>query len=60
MNGKKYNGVMAPMNYLSDEDVANVLTFVRNTWGNEGDAVTINEVQRIRSEAPANPVASFE
>ena len=60
VNGKKYNGVMAPMNYLSDEDVANVLTFVRNTWGNEGDAVTINEVQRIRSEAPANPVASFE
>ena len=60
VNGKKYHGVMAPMNYLSDEDVANVLTFVRNTWGNEGDAVTINEVQRIRSEAPANPVASFE
>jgi mono/diheme cytochrome c family protein len=60
VSGKKYNGIMAPMNYLSDEDVANVLTFVRNGMGNSGDAVSISEVQRIRGEAPAAPTATFE
>lgn len=60
VNGKKYNGIMAPMNYLSDEDVANVLTYVRNGLGNSGDAVSISEVQRIRSEAPATTTPTFE
>jgi len=53
VNGKKYNGTMIPMNYLSDEEVANVLTYARNSFGNSGDAVTVPEVRRIRSEAPA-------
>lgn len=57
VNGKKYNGTMAPLNYLSDDDIANVLTYVRNSFGNSGDAVTAHEVRRIRGEAPA-PVAN--
>jgi nitrite reductase (NO-forming) len=57
VNGKKYNGTMIPLNYLSDEEVANVLTYARNSFGNSGDAVTVAEVRRIRSEAPA-PVNS--
>ena len=56
VNGKKYNGIMIPLNYLSDEDVANVLTYVRNSFGNKGDPVKADEVRRIRSEAPP-PVA---
>lgn len=60
VNGKKYNGIMAPLNYLPDEDIANVVTYVRNSWGNSGDAATVAEVRRIRGEAPAAPVASFE
>lgn len=62
VNGQKYNGVMTPLNYLPDEDIANVLTFVRNSFGNSGDAVTVNEVRRIRSEAPPATAAtvSFE
>jgi nitrite reductase (NO-forming) len=60
VNGKKYNGIMAPMAYLPDEEIANVLTYVRNTWGNSGDAVTIDEVRRIRSEAPSTNVPTFE
>ena len=59
VSGKKYNATMAPLNYLSDEDVANALTYVRNSFGNSGDAVTIDEVRRIRSEAPA-PLNQFE
>ncbi len=48
---------MIPLNYLSDDDVANVLTYVRNSFGNQGDAVKSEEVRRIRGEAPP-PVAN--
>jgi nitrite reductase (NO-forming) len=56
VNGKHFKNTMIPLNYLSDEQIANVLTYVRNTWGNSGDAVTVEEVAKIRKEAPA-PVA---
>jgi nitrite reductase (NO-forming) len=52
VNGKSYNGTMVALPYLTDEQIANVLTFVRNNWGNSGDAVTVQEVARIRQEAP--------
>ena len=57
VNGKKYNGVMTPLNNLSDSEIANVLTYVRNNFGNSGDAVKAEDVRRLRSEMPA-PVAS--
>jgi nitrite reductase (NO-forming) len=62
VNGKTYNGQMIPLNYLSDEEIANVLTYVRNSFGNSGDAVNLAEVRRIRSEAPppSNPADRFE
>jgi len=60
VNGKKYNGTMAPLNYLPDEDIANALTYVRNSFGNSGDAVTIDEVRRARSEAPAPAANQYE
>ncbi|MEP6664580.1 MAG: nitrite reductase, copper-containing, partial [Verrucomicrobiota bacterium] len=60
VNGKKYNGIMTPLNYLSDDDIANVLTYVRNSFGNSGDAVNANEVRVIRAEAPAPPSASSQ
>jgi mono/diheme cytochrome c family protein len=56
--GKKYNGIMIPLNYLADDQIANVLTYVRNSFGNSGDSVTVEEVRRIRSESPAPASAS--
>lgn len=47
VNGVKYNGVM-PMLSLSDEDAANVLTYIRNSWGNKGGEVTPDEVKAGR------------
>jgi nitrite reductase (NO-forming) len=58
VNGKNYNAIMTPFNNLSDDDIANVLTYVRNNFGNSGEPVTVNEVRRIRSEAPAPTSAS--
>lgn len=35
VNGKKYNTPMPAMEYLSDEQVADVINFIRNSWGNK-------------------------
>lgn len=35
VNGKKYNAVMPAQEYLSDEQIADVLNYVRNSWGNK-------------------------
>jgi nitrite reductase (NO-forming) len=50
VNGQKYNGVMPPV-MLTDEQIAHVLTFVRNSWGNSGEIVTVEEVQKIHAES---------
>jgi nitrite reductase (NO-forming) len=58
VNGKIYNGTMVPMNYLSDEQIANVLTYVRNSFGNTGDAVSIDDVKKVRAQVVAPPSQS--
>lgn len=47
VNGTKFNGVMPQLN-LSDDDVANILTYVRNSWGNKGDMVALSDVQATK------------
>lgn len=47
VNGNEYNGVM-PAWTLSDEEVANVLTYIYSSWGNSGDEVTPEEVKQHR------------
>ena len=60
VNGKKYNGTMTPLNYLSDDQVANVLTYVRNSFGNEGAAVSVDEVKKIRATIAPPAANQFE
>lgn len=60
VNGKKFNGVMVPLNYLPDDQIANVLTYVRNSFGNSGEAVTTEEVRRIRSQTAPPAANQFE
>lgn len=40
VNGIKYNSIMPSQSYLSDEQIADVLNYVRNSWGNKGKAIT--------------------
>jgi nitrite reductase (NO-forming) len=47
VNGDTYDGVM-PALRLSDEDVANVLTYVYSQWGNSGQIVQPSEVRSVR------------
>ena len=44
VKGVKYNGVMPQLN-LDNETIANVLTYVRSSFGNQGDPVTVKEVE---------------
>ena len=47
VNGKAFNSQMPALN-LSDEDVANVLTYVYSQWGNAGHEVKPAEVAAVR------------
>lgn len=44
-----YSGAMQPwQSFLSDEEIAAVLTYVRSAWNNDGSAVTEQEVAAVR------------
>jgi nitrite reductase (NO-forming) len=48
VNGNEFNSVMPPMSQLNDDELANILTYVRNSWGNTGEAISAEEVTKIR------------
>jgi nitrite reductase (NO-forming) len=55
VNGATYNSAMPPQEAaLTDQQVADVLTYVFNAWGNQGDAFKVDHVKAIRNEARAN------
>ena len=49
VNGTKFNSMM-PAQVLTDEEVANVLTFVYSSWGNSAKEVTPAEVKAERAK----------
>lgn len=51
VNGERFNSVMPALS-LSDEAVANVLTYVYRQWGNSGAVVTPEMVAPIRAASP--------
>ena len=57
VNGKEYDSVMPPMSQLTDDEVANLLTYVLNSWGNPGGQVTKEEVAKVRAQPAAAPAA---
>ncbi|MBI2962840.1 MAG: nitrite reductase, copper-containing [Deltaproteobacteria bacterium] len=50
VNGAEFNSVMPPMSQLNDDEIANVLTFAMNSWGNEAGAVSAEEVAAVRAQ----------
>ena len=50
VNGVDYNGVMPSMGYLSDQELADALTYVFSSWGNSAAAVSVAEVTALRAE----------
>ncbi len=49
IDGDSYNGVMAPHADLTDLQIADVLTYIRNNFGNKASAVTPAQVKAIRA-----------
>ena len=40
---------MPPMSQLNDDEVAHILTFVLNSWGNPGGQISSDKVAEIRA-----------
>lgn len=59
VNGVKYNGAMpapgTPPGSLTDQQIADVLTFIRNSWGNSASAISASEVQEVRDSLKDRP-----
>ncbi len=52
INGDDYKQHMPAQGYLTDQQVADVLTYVRNNFGNKASAVQVAEVQAVRATLP--------
>ena len=52
VKGNSYNGLMAPHNFLSNKDAAEVLTYIRANFGNHAGAVRAEEVDQVRVHSP--------
>jgi mono/diheme cytochrome c family protein len=49
IDGETYSNVMAPFNFLSDQQISDVLTYIRNSFGNKAIAVTPGDVKYVRA-----------
>ena len=49
VKGEKYNNIMAKLDYLRDDQIAEVLSYIRSNFGNNADAVSAEEVRTVRS-----------
>jgi glucose/arabinose dehydrogenase/mono/diheme cytochrome c family protein len=55
VNGKKFDGQvpMTPFGgMLKDQEIADVLTFVRNSFDNKASPITVEEIKKVRSAQP--------
>ena len=49
VNKKTYNGMMPAQSYLTDEQIADVLNYIRNSWGNKiAGTITPIQVKALR------------
>lgn len=50
IDGETYSNVMPSHDFLTDKQIADVLTYVRNNFGNKASAVTATEVTAVRKK----------
>lgn len=53
INEDVYQNTMPPHNFLTDQQIADVLTYVRNSFGNKAAAITAAEVKATRAKLKA-------
>jgi mono/diheme cytochrome c family protein len=49
IDGEFYSNVMAPHDFLKDQEVADVLTYIRNSFGNKASLLSANEIKAQRA-----------
>jgi len=49
IDGEYYSNNMPPQNKLTDQQIADVLTYIRGSFGNKASAVTLAEVKTVRA-----------
>jgi glucose/arabinose dehydrogenase/mono/diheme cytochrome c family protein len=49
VKGKTWSGVMPAHDFLKDEDVAQILTYIRMGFKNNSTAISVSEVKNVRS-----------
>jgi len=47
--GVEPDNVMPPHRWLTDQQIADVLSYIRQSWGNKADAVKSEEVTKTRA-----------
>jgi len=47
---ENYSNTMAPHKDLNDQQIADILTYVRNSWSNKASQVTPAEVKAVRAK----------
>ena len=50
VDGESFQNAMPAHSFLTDKQVADVLTYVRNDFGNKASAVTVAEVKTVRAK----------
>ncbi len=50
VDGEVFNNFMAPHSHLSDQELAEVISYVRSSFGNALDPVTADEVASARKK----------
>jgi nitrite reductase (NO-forming) len=48
VNGQAFNNIMPPQ-VLTDQQIADVLTYVTNSWGNSGTPYSVDDVRRVKA-----------
>jgi mono/diheme cytochrome c family protein len=49
INGNSYSNTMASHDFLKDQEIADVLTYIRNSFTNKASAVTLAMVKTVRA-----------
>jgi len=50
IDGDTFSNTMPPLKVLTDQQIADVLTYVRNSFGNKASAASVGEVKAVRAK----------
>ena len=60
VRGETYDSIMPPVVDLSEQDIADVLTYIRQSFGNDAEAVTLDQVKATRRANWRHPPWTIE